>query len=181
MLKDRIKELRKSCDLKQDALAAKLDVSQATIGYWETGKRSPSLAKVKKMEKIFNTKDGELVTLALLDRIGNKTIESLEETQISEKINYPSEVQEIIDAMMNVDNATQKKILAGAKAFVPEAFVKYPEGYKYPIGFVDAAAARRYYEANSQFAPSSSGEEPIDEEIILLANELYEEQKAHKK
>lgn len=177
MLKDKIRELRKSCDLNQDDLAAKLDVSQATVGYWETGKRSPSLAKVKKMEKIFHTRDGELVTLALLDRIGDKTIESLEETKKSEKVKYPVEVQEIITAMMNVDSATQKKILAGAKAFVPEAFVKYPEGYKYPIGFVDPDAARRYYEANSSFAPSSSGEEPTDDEIIRLANELYEEKK----
>ena len=57
----------------------------------------------------------------------------------------------------------------------------YPEGYKYPIGFIDAAAARRYYEENAQFAPSSSGEDPTDDEIIQLANELYEEQKANEK
>ena len=109
--------------------------------------------------------------------LGDKPIDSLKGIEKSEGINYPAEVQEIIHAMMNVDNATQKKILAGAKAFVPEAFEIYPEGYKYPIGFVDPAAARRYYEANSSFARSSSGEDPTDDEIISLANELYEEQK----
>lgn len=55
------------------------------------------------------------------------------------------------------------------------------EEYKANVGFTDPTAARRYYEANASFAPSSSGEEPTDEEIIQLANELYEEQKANKK
>ena len=181
MLGKRLKELRKKAGLYQKQLAEVLGVSQPLIGFWEAESRSPSLADVRKLENYFGITDNELTYIALHDRLGNDYNDFVGNMNVAEKINYPAEVQEIIEAMMNVDSTTQKKILAGAKAFVPEAFVKYPEGYKYPIGFVDAAAARRYYEANAQFAPSSSGEDPTDDEIIQLANELYEEQKANKK
>ena len=162
---NRLKELREKNGYSLKYLGDYLGISYQAYSYYETKDREPSAKSLKMLSKLY----------------GVSTDYILENESETENKNYSTEVQEIIDAMMNVDNATQKKILAGAKAFVPEAFVKYPEGYKYPIGFIDAAAARRYYEANSSFAPSFSGEEATDDEIIQLANELYEEQKAHKK
>lgn len=162
----RLKELREKNGYSLKFLGDYLGISYQAYSYYETKDREPSAESLKLLSKLYGVSTDYI-------------LENDEKGMESET--YSLEVQEIIEAMMNVDSATQKKILAGAKAFVPEAFVKYPEGYKYPIGFINAAAARRYYEANAQFAPSSSGEEPTDDEIIQLANELYEEQKAHKK
>ena len=97
---------------------------------------------------------------------------------------YPKDVQELVSIYNDMSVNDKTLYLSIGKTIVEQEKKRddlsyneyvYPEGYKYPIGFVDAAAARRYYEANAQFAPSSSGEEPTDDEIIQLANELYEE------
>lgn len=102
------------------------------------------------------------------------------------KNNFSEEFQELLSLYAEMTSNNKILYLSLGKAIVEhekrlkhivQEKIVYPEGYKYPIGFIDAAAARRYYEANAQFTPSSSGEEPTDDEIIQLANELYEEQK----
>lgn len=50
-------ELLKKKRIKQNDLASKLGISQASISYWVTGKNNPSLAMI---QKIANVMDCEL-------------------------------------------------------------------------------------------------------------------------
>lgn len=50
----RFKELRKSAELTQDELAAKLNVAKSTISMYETGKRQPDFEKLEEIADFFN-------------------------------------------------------------------------------------------------------------------------------
>ena len=52
--KDIFIDLRKEKGLSQGALAKEMNVSDAAISYWETGKREPTLFMLKKIAKYFN-------------------------------------------------------------------------------------------------------------------------------
>ena len=52
--KDRFLELRKNNNLSQKELAEKLGFSQASIGYWEKGQRTPSIEAAQKIADYFN-------------------------------------------------------------------------------------------------------------------------------
>lgn len=54
MIKINIKYYRKSNKIRQKELAAKLNVSQATISLWEHGETELSIHKLIDMSKIFN-------------------------------------------------------------------------------------------------------------------------------
>ena len=49
-----LKELRKSRKLNQASLAEALDMSQATITFWENGKRMPDIEMLCKIADYFN-------------------------------------------------------------------------------------------------------------------------------
>ena len=49
-----LKELRKQNKMTQAGLAEIMNVSQATITYWEQGKREPSCEDLKKLADVFN-------------------------------------------------------------------------------------------------------------------------------
>ena len=53
MFQDRLKTLRTKNGLTQQELAKKIGVSQASIFYWETGKREPSFKTIEKLAKVF--------------------------------------------------------------------------------------------------------------------------------
>ena len=48
----KIKEFRIALGMTQSELAAKMGVSQATIGMWETGDRMPRASKLQKLAEI---------------------------------------------------------------------------------------------------------------------------------
>ncbi len=50
---NRIKELRQSKKLRQSDLAAELQVSQATLSNWESGRHEPDFEALKKMSDYF--------------------------------------------------------------------------------------------------------------------------------
>ena len=50
---NRIKELRQSKKLRQSDLAAELQVSQATLSNWESGRHEPDFESLKKMSDYF--------------------------------------------------------------------------------------------------------------------------------
>jgi repressor LexA len=52
---NRIKELRTARNMKQVELARKLNVSQAALSGYETGKYEPDNETIKKIARIFNT------------------------------------------------------------------------------------------------------------------------------
>lgn len=50
----RIRALRKEKNVDQNTMALGIDVSNASISYWETGKQIPSAEVIYKMSKYFN-------------------------------------------------------------------------------------------------------------------------------
>ena len=53
VMAERIKFLRAEKNIGQNALAKQLDVSNASISYWENGKQEPSAQAVFKMAQFF--------------------------------------------------------------------------------------------------------------------------------
>ena len=122
MLGKRLKELWKKEGIYQKQLAEVLGVSQPLIGFWEAESRLPSLADVRKLENYFGITDNELTYIALHDRLGDDYNDFVENMNVAQKINYPSEVQEIIVAVQTADLDTQKKVLATMEAALPVIF-----------------------------------------------------------
>ncbi len=53
-MKNRLEELRKAKGIKQEELAAAMEVSRQTIGSLENGRYNPSLVLAFKLAKYFN-------------------------------------------------------------------------------------------------------------------------------
>lgn len=77
MLSNKLKELRKQCDLPQRKVAAALDIDTATYCKIENGNYSPKREQVIELADIFHTDEKELLTLWLADQI--KEITEMEE------------------------------------------------------------------------------------------------------
>lgn len=56
-----IKDLRVAIGMKQSDLADKLNVTQATVSGWESGRRTPDLESVRRIAEIFNCSIDELL------------------------------------------------------------------------------------------------------------------------
>ncbi|MDF2673417.1 MAG: transcriptional regulator [Clostridiales bacterium] len=54
VLKNRLEEIRKQCDITQEELADKLEVSRQTIGSLENGRYNPSILLAFKIARFFN-------------------------------------------------------------------------------------------------------------------------------
>lgn len=67
MFAKRLKELRKGKKLNQIKLAEMLGVSQATITFWETGKRDPDVAMLMKIADIFEVSTDYLLGRTPID------------------------------------------------------------------------------------------------------------------
>lgn len=61
MFSDRLKQLRVQHGFTQEALAARLGVSQGTVGNWEGGKREPDFQTVAALARILNTTTDDLI------------------------------------------------------------------------------------------------------------------------
>lgn len=53
-MKNRLEELRKACDMRQEDLAQALGVSRQTVISLEKGKYNPSLALAFKLARVFS-------------------------------------------------------------------------------------------------------------------------------
>lgn len=150
-----------------------------------------SLTQEEKEAKIFILTQASMATRKIFQEIEKTKFELTERKKMDKNREYLLTLSNLLEEnkfdgiyhrLQNLSNSNVSKLREKIlQDFTDIEESIYPEGYKYPIGFTDPTAARQYYEANASFAPSSSGEEPTDEEIIQLANELYEEQKANKK
>lgn len=69
MLADRLKELRKLCELPQRKVAAALDIDTATYCKIENGNHTPKREQVVDLAQILGTNEKELLTLWLADQI----------------------------------------------------------------------------------------------------------------
>ena len=55
-MKNRLEEIRKSRNIRQDALARALEVSRQTIGSLENGRYNPSIILASKIARYFDMK-----------------------------------------------------------------------------------------------------------------------------
>jgi CheY-like chemotaxis protein len=51
---DNLKNIRKSLRFSQEELARRMRIAQSTVGMWESGKRTPKLADMKKLAHVLN-------------------------------------------------------------------------------------------------------------------------------
>lgn len=58
---NRIKEIRLVNNMKQSDLADKLNVTQATVSGWESGRRTPDLETVRRIAELFDCSIDELL------------------------------------------------------------------------------------------------------------------------
>ncbi len=60
---ERLKSLRNEFGVGQNQLAKDLDISNASVSYWETGKQIPSAEVIFKLAKYFNVSADYLLGL----------------------------------------------------------------------------------------------------------------------
>ncbi len=60
---ERLKSLRSEFNVGQNQLAKDLDISNASVSYWETGKQIPSAEVIFKLSKYFNVSSDYLLGL----------------------------------------------------------------------------------------------------------------------
>lgn len=98
-----LKLLRESLDLKQDALAKKLDISRSLLSYYENGKGEPTMSVLKKMSSFFNISIDKLVNenLMLNDAFINKKINSI---LYSDSINFSSKYNDYTSILIELEN-----------------------------------------------------------------------------
>lgn len=70
---NRLKEVRKKCNLTQEELSKIVGVERRTIGYWENGKSSIKPSKARKLAEALNTSVSYL--LGTSDKTFQKNIE----------------------------------------------------------------------------------------------------------
>lgn len=58
---NRIKEIRLVNNMKQSDLADRLNVTQATVSGWESGRRTPDLETVRRIAELFDCSIDELL------------------------------------------------------------------------------------------------------------------------
>lgn len=61
MFGERIAEMRKGSGMTQQELAVRVDVAQATVANWESGRREPDINILIRIAKLFNVTLDELV------------------------------------------------------------------------------------------------------------------------
>lgn len=154
MLKDKLKQLRNNKDLTQQQISKILNVTQSAYGFYETGNREPKIDSLIKLADFFDVSIDYLV-----DR-KNSTL-------------LTEEVQEIKRAMSNVSKSEQIKMLNTLKIAFPDAFIDYPTGYKYPIGFTNVENAIEYLKQHDAWLLSEEIHEFDNDSIIMMANNLY--------
>lgn len=98
-----LKLLRESLDLKQDALAKKLDISRSLLSYYENGKGEPTMSVLKKMSSFFNISIDKLVNenLMLNDAFINKKINSI---LYSDSIKISSKYNDYTSILIELEN-----------------------------------------------------------------------------
>lgn len=81
----RLKQLRENADLTQDELAKKLNLTQSTIAYYESGRKMPTLENTKAIAELFDTSLDYL--LGLSENQNKETIEKTKEiTSIADEL-----------------------------------------------------------------------------------------------
>lgn len=106
MFAERLKRIREKSGMSQAALAKVLNVSQGTIGNWETGKRTPDADMLKTISRFFRVTVDEL--------IGNE-----------HKITEPSNIADILPSDKIFKIPVFSTVSAGLGAYASDEVVDY--------------------------------------------------------
>lgn len=63
-MKMTLKALRINANMTQKEVAEKLNISVATLSFWEQGRRFPNVKDIKKIEKLFNVSYSDIIFLS---------------------------------------------------------------------------------------------------------------------
>lgn len=112
MFGDRLKELRKKNNIKQEDLAEKIKVTQNTVSNWECNTAKPDVDTIILLSKIFNVSTDYLL--------------GLEDAEIKkiERINQLLRETNIIDTYDNLDEEELKVAIEQVKKYKAVLFNK---------------------------------------------------------
>lgn len=114
-----VKELRKRAGIQQKELAANVGVSVATVSDWETQKKDPSGARLKKLSQIFGV--DELVILGAMSP--SAQIPQDDDTwSIRERLRRDPNMRILFDAACKASPEHIRAAAAMLKALEPEDF-----------------------------------------------------------
>ena len=123
MFSIRLKELREKNNLSQQAFAIKMNISQSTIGMWESGKREPNFSTIQKLADYFNVSVDYL--LGRTEEI-TATNETISELNIKE--------EEILEIFRKLNEEKQNKVIGYAEAQLNDDDNIYYIGYNAAMG-----------------------------------------------
>lgn len=107
--------LRNELKMNQVEMAKALNVSQATIGFWETGKRMPSLEKMEEIADYFNV-DMDFLYGRQAER--QKIHLDNDGTAYAVVPEYDPDTIEIIDILGKIKPEQKQNVLAMLRSFI---------------------------------------------------------------
>ena len=81
MFKDRLREARKSARFSQEELSKRLNISQSTVGNWESGIRQPDFDTVSNLALILDVSSDYLLGISSKEKPTTETGSGLSETE----------------------------------------------------------------------------------------------------
>lgn len=135
---EKLKKLRTDAKLSQKSLAEKIDVSQAAVGYWEKGERTPSIEACQKLADYFHVSpsylmgwDEEYDELEkkidyILSELSSKELSQEEVSNFVRQIKiYLSEQSKIEDKQYNISIAYKQKELTPEEEEKVEEYIEF--------------------------------------------------------
>ncbi|MGL5676814.1 MAG: helix-turn-helix transcriptional regulator [Cellulosilyticaceae bacterium] len=119
MLKDRLKKLRNNKQLSQRALAELIDVSQQTIGSWETGRTEPDQQAIRRLADFFNVSADYLLgnsDLPRQTRIDKAVSDDPELLEFAQELQARENMQLLFKQVKPMSDADISKIIKIIKA-----------------------------------------------------------------
>lgn len=85
---ENLQKLRREADISQKKLAKAIGVSQASVGYWEKGQRTPSISAVKKIAEYFGVNSSYLMD----EDIRTEDIKRVQKNEPCKRILTPGDI-----------------------------------------------------------------------------------------
>ena len=113
MFPERLKQLRNSRELSQDALAKKIGIAQQTYGHWETGRTEPDHATLTCIADFFNVSVDYLLgrkdSPAPSSQKTNLSQEDLVLVELARDIKkLPEDHRKIVDTIIEINKGKNK-------------------------------------------------------------------------
>ena len=115
-----LRSRREAAGHTRETFAAKLDVSEKTIGKWERGLAMPSAVNIRMLEKL-GLIEGWLGRNGSGEKEGPQCLSQEEGDRILESLGFPG--RELQDRVPSLENANERELVALFRAFSAEVQV----------------------------------------------------------